>query len=147
MCSLCRLPVVRKAQFWANWISGAPVPTPFYRWKPHLVCYSRPRYTLTCQISSRSVYSVAKNHNFCPCFRRCRTLIGARASRLQKQQTTQCSGLSPVMTICLVFYTEARQSLQCGQETPRHEKLDGRIVWNAQNTIIGSKCLAVSATV
>ena len=50
----------QKPQFWANFdILGAPVPTPFYRWRPNLVCYSRPRYTFTWEISSRSVYSVA----------------------------------------------------------------------------------------
>ena len=24
------------------WLFGAPVPTPFYRWEPNVVCYSRP---------------------------------------------------------------------------------------------------------
>jgi len=44
-------------KLWANFdILGAPVPTAFHRWGPNLVCYSRPK--VTCQISSRSVYSV-----------------------------------------------------------------------------------------
>jgi len=43
ICSLCRLPVTKKPQFWANLdFLGAPVPTPFYRWGQNLVCYSRP---------------------------------------------------------------------------------------------------------
>jgi len=85
----------QKPQFWQILtFLGAPVPTPFYRWGPNLVCYSRPkaaknhifgqiltfwgllyrppftdegqiwcaianqRCTFTCEISSRSVYSV-----------------------------------------------------------------------------------------
>ena len=33
----------QKPQFWANFdIWGAPVPTPYYRWEPNLVCYSWP---------------------------------------------------------------------------------------------------------
>ena len=63
MCSLCRLPVAKNPQFWANFnFLGATVPTPFHRLGPNLVCYSRTTVygsTLTCQISSRSVYSVA----------------------------------------------------------------------------------------
>jgi len=49
----------QKPQFWANFdFLGAPVPTPFT--DPNVVCYiADPRYTFTCQISSRSVYSVA----------------------------------------------------------------------------------------
>ena len=34
---------VQKPQFWANFdFWGAPVPTPYYRWEPNLVCYSWP---------------------------------------------------------------------------------------------------------
>jgi len=39
MCSLCQLPVAKKhnfGQILTFW--GAPVPTPFYRWGPNLVC-------------------------------------------------------------------------------------------------------------
>ena len=37
---------------------GAPVPTPFYRRGPNLVCYSRPAVYVYLSISSRSVFSV-----------------------------------------------------------------------------------------
>jgi len=59
LCSLCRLPMGKNHNFWQLLtFMGAPVSTPFYRWMPHLVYYSDPRSTLTCQISYRSVYSV-----------------------------------------------------------------------------------------
>ena len=52
---------------WHFW--GAPVPNPFYRRGPNLVCIADTKYTFTCQISSQSVYSVAlwrqKPPNFC----------------------------------------------------------------------------------
>ena len=61
ICSLCRLPVAKKPQFCANFDFWGLL------YRPHitdegqiLVCYREdPRCTLTCQISSRSVYSVA----------------------------------------------------------------------------------------
>jgi len=59
MCSLCRLPVAKNHNFAQILTSWGPVPTPFYRWGPNFVCYSTPQHTLTCQISCRSVYSVA----------------------------------------------------------------------------------------
>ena len=59
----------KKPQFLANFdIFGAPVPTPFYRWGPNLVSYSRPKvYTYRPNfIWMRSLcrLPVAKNHNF-----------------------------------------------------------------------------------
>ena len=41
MCSLCRLPAAKNHNFGEFWYSGAPVPTPFDRWGPNLVCVSR----------------------------------------------------------------------------------------------------------
>jgi len=42
MCSLCRLPVAKNHNFGQILtLFGAPAPTPFYRWWPNLVCYSR----------------------------------------------------------------------------------------------------------
>jgi len=47
MCSLCRLPVAKNHNFGQILtFLGTPVPTPFYRWGPNVVCYSRPWYTL-----------------------------------------------------------------------------------------------------
>jgi len=43
MYSLCRLPVAKTHNFGQILtFLGAPVPTPFYRWGPNLVCYNRP---------------------------------------------------------------------------------------------------------
>ena len=43
MCSLCRLPMGKNHNFGQILtIWGAPVSTPFYRYGPNLVCYSRP---------------------------------------------------------------------------------------------------------
>ena len=69
MCSLCQLPVAKNHNFWQILtLFVAPVPTPFYRWGPNLVCWIRPKvYTyppnfiwmcLLCRLP------VAKNHNF-----------------------------------------------------------------------------------
>jgi len=55
MCSLCRLPVAKNynfGQILTFW--GAPVPTPFYRRRPNLVCYSRP----TVHVSLRNFVSI-----------------------------------------------------------------------------------------
>ena len=70
---MCRLPVAKKPQFWANFdILGAPVPTPFTDDGQMRCAIADPWYTLTCQISSRSVYSAAlwwrKPPNFCVFF-------------------------------------------------------------------------------
>jgi len=55
MCSLCRLPVAKNHTFGQILTFGSPVPTPFYRWGSHLVCYSRltayayvPNFSLFC---------------------------------------------------------------------------------------------------
>ena len=50
----------QKPQFWSNFdFSRAPVPTPLTNQGQIWCATANPRYTLTCQISSRSVYSVA----------------------------------------------------------------------------------------
>ena len=69
MCSLCRLPVARNHNFeQILTFLGALVPTPFYRWGPHLVCYSRPAvYVYLWNFVSISLFCrpvVAKNPNF-----------------------------------------------------------------------------------
>ena len=78
-------------QFWANFdILGAPVPTRFYRWGPNLVCYSTPRYMLTCQISYRSVYSVAlwrRKTLFLSYFRLRHSVVSPVGSNLTKLST------------------------------------------------------------
>ena len=54
----------QKPQFWANFdFFGAPVPTPFYRLGPNMVCYSRP-----------TVYAYVPNFVSIGLF--CRTLLG-----------------------------------------------------------------------
>ena len=63
-----------KPQFWANFdFLGAPVPTPLTDEGQIWCAIADPRYTLTCQISSGSVYSVAlcwqKKPNFFAIFR------------------------------------------------------------------------------
>jgi len=60
----------QKPQFWANFdILGAPVPTPFYRRGPNLVCYSRPAVYVYLRnfvlIGLFCCSVVAKNLNFC----------------------------------------------------------------------------------
>jgi len=61
----------QKPQLWANFdLLGAPVPTPFTDEDQVWRAIADPRHTLTCQISSRSVYSIAlcwrKKNNFLP---------------------------------------------------------------------------------
>jgi len=64
MCSLCRLPVAAKNHNFGQiltffWGGGLQYQPPFTD-KGQIWCaIGNPRYTLTCQISSRSVYSVA----------------------------------------------------------------------------------------
>jgi len=63
MCSLCRLPVTKKTQFWANFdfflggglLYRSPIADEGQIW----CAIEDPWYALTCQISSRSVNSVA----------------------------------------------------------------------------------------
>ena len=60
----------QKLQFWANFdILAAPVSTPFYRWGPNLVCYSRPTvYAHLPNFISIGLFCrplAAKNPNFC----------------------------------------------------------------------------------
>ena len=59
MCSLCRLPVAKNQNFGQLLtILGAPVPTPFIDEGQIWCAVADPRCTFTCEISSRSVYSV-----------------------------------------------------------------------------------------
>ena len=60
----------QKPQFWANFeFCGAPVPTPYYRWEPNLVCYSWPTPDVYVSkfVSIGLFYRplAAKNPNFC----------------------------------------------------------------------------------
>jgi len=57
MCSLCRLPVA-KNQFWAIFNIWGLLYQPPFTDEGQIWC-AHPQYTLTCQISSRLVYSVA----------------------------------------------------------------------------------------
>ena len=60
MCSLRRLPVAKKSQFWANFGIWRLLYRPPFTDDGQIWCaIADPRCTLTCQISSRSVYSVA----------------------------------------------------------------------------------------
>ena len=44
MCSLCRLPVAKNHNFWANFdIWGTPVPNTVYWWRSNFVCWRRPK--------------------------------------------------------------------------------------------------------
>jgi len=70
MRSLCRLPVAKNHNFGQILtFLGAPVPTPFYRWRPHLVCYSRPTvYVYLQNFVSIGLFCLplpATNPNFC----------------------------------------------------------------------------------
>ena len=73
MCSLCRLLVAKNHHFGQILtISGAPVPTPFHRWEPNSVCYSRPMaYAYLPNFVSIGLFCrplAAKNPNFCHIF-------------------------------------------------------------------------------
>ena len=69
MCSLRRLPVAKKPQFWANFdVLGAPVPTPLTDEGQMWCAIADSWYTITSQISSRSVYSVARGWRKTPIF-------------------------------------------------------------------------------
>ena len=60
MCSLCRLPVAKNHNFWANFEFWGLLYRPPFTDAGQIWCaIADPRYTLKCQISSRSVYSVA----------------------------------------------------------------------------------------
>ena len=60
MCASCRLPVAKNHNFGQILtFLGAPVPTPFYTDEGQIwYAIGDPRYTFTCEISSRSVYSI-----------------------------------------------------------------------------------------
>ena len=59
MCSWCRLSVAKNHNFWQILtFLGAPVPTPFTDEGQIWCAIADLRYTFTCEISSRSVYSV-----------------------------------------------------------------------------------------
>ena len=69
MCSLCRLPVAKNHNYWqilTFW--GLLYRTPLTDEGQIWCAIADPRYTLTCQILSGSVYSVAlcwRKNNFC----------------------------------------------------------------------------------
>jgi len=93
----------QNTQIWANVdILGAAVPTPFYRSEPNLVCCSRPTvYALTCQISSRSVYSVAlpsvgENPQFLRVFGLRHLVVSPISSSLRKLNTVHHYKSSPI---------------------------------------------------
>jgi len=71
MCSLRRLPVAKNHNFGQILTLGAPVPTPFYRWGPNVVCYSRPMvYAYVPNFVSMGLFCRPvgeKKNNFC-CF-------------------------------------------------------------------------------
>jgi len=68
MCSLCRLPVAKNHNFGQILTSGGLLYRPPFTDEGQIWCaIAGPRYTLTCQISLRLVYSVAllaQNPNF-----------------------------------------------------------------------------------
>ena len=69
MCSLCQLPVAKNHNFGQILtLLGAPVATPFYRWGPNLVGWSRPKvYTYLPNfiwMCSLCRLPMGKNHNF-----------------------------------------------------------------------------------
>ena len=60
MCSLCRLPVAQNHNFFGKfWLFGGSCTNPLLPIRAKFGAIADPQYTLTCQISSRSVYSVA----------------------------------------------------------------------------------------
>jgi len=69
MCSLCRLPVAKNNFGQILTLLGAPVPTPFYRLGPNMLCYSRPTvYAYVPSFVSIGLFRrplLAKNPNFC----------------------------------------------------------------------------------
>ena len=68
MCSLCRLPVAKK-QLWTNFdILGLLYRPPFTDEGQIWYAIAETRCTLTCQTSSRSVYSVALWRRYTPIF-------------------------------------------------------------------------------
>ena len=92
MCSLCRLPVAKNHNFWANCdFLGAPVPNSFYRWGPNLICYSRPRvYAYAPDFVSIGLFCrplLAKNPNFCRFFELRHLVVSPISSSLRKLNT------------------------------------------------------------
>ena len=82
----------QKTHFSANFdFWWAPVPTPFHRWGPNVVCYCRPTVYAYVQISSPSVYYVAlcwrKLPNFCCFFRLRHLVVSPIVSSLRKVNT------------------------------------------------------------
>jgi len=83
---------VQKPQFWAHFdFWGTPVPTPYYRWEPNLVCYSWP--TANAYVSKfvsiglfyRSL--AAKNPNFCRFFGLRHLVMSTVGGNLRKWNT------------------------------------------------------------
>ena len=80
----------QKTQFGATFDFSRPVPTPFTDEGQIWCATTDPRYTLTCQISSRSVYSVAlcsRKTQFLPFFGLRHLVVSPIGSSLRKLNT------------------------------------------------------------
>ena len=94
MCSVCRFPVAKKHNFGQILTFGAPVPTPFYpfyRWRPHFVCYSRPTvYAYVSNFVSIGLFChplLAKTPNFLRFFGVRQFVVSPSSSSLRKLNT------------------------------------------------------------
>jgi len=101
-----------------SWHLGAPVPTPFYRRGPNLVCYSDQQCTFTCQKSSRSVYSVAlrqrKKTNLCRFLDIGMSTVGGNLSKLNTGAQLQTF---PYLTASIPFLYSNAFMAKSGEQT------------------------------
>jgi len=97
----------QKPQFWANFdFLGAPIPTPFTDEGQIWCAVADPRYTLTCQISYRSVYSVAlcwRKTPILPFFGLQHLLLSQTGSSLRKLDTGTQLQTFPYPTVSKSF--------------------------------------------
>jgi len=107
MCSLCRLPVAKKHNFGANFdIWGLLYRPPSTDEGQIWFAIADPRCTLTCQISSRSVYSVAlcwRKLHFLPFFGLQHLVVSPIGSSLTKLNTDAQLQTFPYPTLSKSF--------------------------------------------
>ena len=90
MCSLCRLLVAKNHNFGQFLTFGGLLYRPPFTDEGQILCaIADPRSTLTCQISSRSVYSVTlwRQKQFLPCFGFPHLVVSPVGSSLRKLNT------------------------------------------------------------
>jgi len=144
MCSLSRLHVAKNHNFeqiLTFW--GFRVPTPFYRWEPNLVCYSRPTvYAYVPNFVWISLFYcplLAKNLNFCRFIWHRHLVVSPIGSSLRKLNTGAQLQTFPYPTASKSFlYSNAFMAKSGAQSLTFQSVTDRQTTQNCSDTFCGA---------